>query len=630
MSSDDNTREGKDAGLRGFHSARVRLLALVAGALLVLALAVAFAQHAYNRSHAFYSFEELAGPAGRDVPPPITPTAIEVFERGSEHRLAILVTDPSSQWLGLARAFDAAGLPFTMTTSPERALRHRVILAYPTISGRVLSAAALRGLSRHVGDGGTLLAFDLQGGGLEGVFGVAGIQPARTRETLRWTSAGAPDERVTYFSSARSDLPMASQSFQLAGAEVLATFEDGGAGVVCNDHGGRACLMGIDLGLLARRAFDGRTDGVGRDYVNVYEPSLDVLVRWVRDLYVAGEPMPWLIDTAPPGYELAIVLTHDIDYTRSVDNAAAFSAMEREAGVRATYFVQTKYVRDYNDDVFLTHATVPLLRDLAAQGMEIGSHSVSHSYAFRTFPFGTGDEHYPTYRPYAETRTTASGGTIMGELRVSKFLLEHFTGAAVTSFRPGHLSHPFRLPDALIAAGYANSSSTMAGASLTHLPFQATYARAGESLAPVFEFPVTIEDEKPPRLGTRLDAANEVVERIASQGGLAVILIHPDVTDHKLEFERRLIAHWRNRAWIGTLAEYGAWWRARSDVDVDIGREAGDWVMTVHAVDRTRAVTILLPKAPSVSRTGEGFRLEDRRLVVDGDADGARIRWPRR
>jgi len=42
----------------------------------------------------------------------------------------------------------------------------------------------------------------------------------------------------------------------------------------------------------------------------------------------------------------------------------------------------------------------------------------------------------------------------------------------VVSFRPGHLSYPFALPQALQATGFAFSSSVTAGNALSHLPFR--------------------------------------------------------------------------------------------------------------------------------------------------------------
>jgi peptidoglycan/xylan/chitin deacetylase (PgdA/CDA1 family) len=306
--------------------------------------------------------------------------------------------------------------------------------------------------------------------------------------------------------------------------------------------------------------------------------------------------MPWLIDTAPTGHEVSIVLTHDIDYTRSVVNSAAYAALERASGIKATYFMQTKYIRDYNDDVFFTRQTVHQVRALQDQGMEVGSHTVAHSRAFKDFPLGDGHERYPVYRPFVQTKTTARGGTLFGETRVSKFLLEQLAGVRVTSFRPGHLSYPFQLPEVLEATGYAYSSSVTADSCLTHLPHQMTFSRAGQSLSPVYEFPVTIEDEEKPRLGDRFEAESAVVSKIAAHHGLVVILIHPDILGHKLAFERQLIARWKDRAWMPDLDQFGAWWVARDKADFDLVQGPTGWSLSVDAPSALRDVTVLLPK----------------------------------
>ena len=58
-------------------------------------------------------------------------------------------------------------------------------------------------------------------------------------------------------------------------------------------------------------------------------------------------------------------------------------------------------------------------------------------------------------------------GTVLGELRVSKALIESLEpGDSVTAFRPGHLAEPRALPQALAATGFRYSSSTTAGASI--------------------------------------------------------------------------------------------------------------------------------------------------------------------
>ncbi len=565
---------------------------------------------AQQAADGFYLFAGVEGPPGQSVIAPPMVARIADYDHGSVHRLAILVTDPASDWLGLVRAFKAQGIPFTMTQDWRRALAHKVVLAYPIISGRALSPDALQGLAAHVRDGGTVLGFDLEGGGLEPVFGVkAAPTPSRTRETLHWPDSTAPpEEQVTRFSLAGGGGAMGSFAYEPTSAKVIARYEDGAAAILCHDEGGKACLMGVDLGAFATRAVDARDEEAGRSYVNRYEPSLDVMVRWVSDLYIAGEPMPWLIDTAPPGREVNIVLSHDIDYTRSVVNAAGYADVERAAGIKATYFMQTKYLRDYNDDIFLTKETVPLLRALQDRGMEIGSHTVAHSRIFKAFPLGDGRERYPDYRPFVQTKTTARGGSVFGETRVSKFLLERLVGARITSFRPGHLSYPFQLPEVLAALGYDWSSSVTADSCLTHLPHQTTYSRAGDSLLPVYEFPVTIEDEELPRLGDRFEAENAVIAKIAAHHGLVVILIHPDILDHKLAFEQQLIARWKDRAWMTDLDDFGAWWRARDGADIDVAEDGhGGWALTVDAPEELRHLAVLLPKAP-----GSG------QLVIDG------------
>jgi peptidoglycan/xylan/chitin deacetylase (PgdA/CDA1 family) len=597
--------------------ARQGLLAVV-----LLALAFVFAPAPGLRAggtDSFYLFKDVIGPPGQSIIAPAVAARIADFDHGGPHRLAILVTDPTSAWLGLVRAFKAQGVPFTVTQDWQSALAHKVVLVYPIISGRALAPEALRGLAAHVRDGGTVLGFDLEGGGLAPVFGVKDAAIAsRARETLTWPASSAPpEEQVIRFSRAGGGGAMGSFAYNLAGAKVIASYADGAAGVICHDEGGKACLMGVDLGALATRAIDARAEEAGRSYVNRYEPSLDVLVRWVSDLYVAGEPMPWLIDTTPPGREVSIVLSHDLDYTRSVVNARAYADLERANGIKATYFMQTKYIRDYNDDVFMTLETAPMVRALQDEGMEVASHTVAHARTFKAFPLGDGREQYPDYRPFVQNQTTARGGSIFGETRVSKFLLEKLAGARITSFRPGYLSYPFQLPEALVATGYAYSSSVTANACLTHLPHQTTFSREGESLLPLYEFPVTIEDEEMPRLGDRFEAESAVIDKIAAHHGLVVILIHPDILDHKLAFEQQLIARWKDRAWMPDLAEFGAWWRARDRAEFDVVQRGQSWSVSVDAPDELRNVVLLFPKAAGASASGRNYRLARGQLVLD-------------
>lgn len=567
----------------------------------VVALLLAAAAAAYLLSQRpdpskMHVFAGVRGPAGVTKIVEPQPTRIAEFDRGSDHRLAILVTDPDSGWLGLVRGFRAHGVPITVTQDPAKALRHKVVLVYPIISGRVLQADAIRGLAEHVRSGGTVLAFNLAGGGLGELFGIGEGVERQTRTRLRWTGPAAFPEEAESVVSSNGETQVASVGYAPGTARVLATFEDGSVAASCRTVVGQACLLGIDLGALAQRAMNGRAETFGRRYVNGYEPSLDVLFRWVRDLYVAGEPMPWLVQPAPAGKQVSILLTHDVDYGRSVDNSLAYAKALTDRGMKGTFFIQTKYLKDYNDEVFFDDRTVPLIAGLARRGMDVGSHTVAHSRMFEHMELGTGRERYPRYRPFVQTDTTYRDATVLGELRVSKFLLEDRAGAKVVSFRPGRLSYPFSLPQAMAATGYRYSSSITANSVLTHLPYQLTDGRADGALQPIYEFPVTIEDEEG-RLGDRFDAADQLVAKIARNGGLVTFLNHPNITDHKLDFETRLVDSWKDRAWIGSLADFGDWWAGRDSLETDLVQENGRWVLRAAAGRAARGVAVRLPKA---------------------------------
>ncbi len=120
--------------------------------------------------------------------------------------------------------------------------------------------------------------------------------------------------------------------------------------------------------------------------------------------------------------------------------------MEKEKGISATYFIQTKYIKDWNDAIFFNDKGAACVQNISELGMEIASHSVSHSQVYSKFELGSGTEMYPEYKPFVKNQNETTGGTVLGELRVSKFLLENcIKNVQVSSFRPGHLSYPLCL-----------------------------------------------------------------------------------------------------------------------------------------------------------------------------------------
>ena len=531
-----------------------------------------------------YIFPGLEGPREKSVVRSLTPASWRTYDRAGASSLAILLTDTTSAWLGLARGLATIGVPFTITTDWHKAVSHKVVWVYPRISGAVLDEEALRAIGAVPRTGGTLIANEIVGGGLEEVFGFDSVLPSRQRENLRFGAAasgrfGLADDfdktiriGATAATGSQMSYSLGSYGYRATSAETLATFEDGTPGLLHRPVGmGHAYAFGVDVGALLRLGYDNREEGrFARSYANGYEPTLDVLLRIARSIYTEGEPDAVTIGTVPDGRAISVILTHDIDFAKDWPNAITYAQFEKSKGIRATYFVQTKYLRDYNDEIFFDSSATRYVASLASMGMEIGSHTVAHSRQFASMPMGDGSEAYPAYQPFVQDKLTTLSATVLGEIRVSKFLLERATRIPIVSFRPGYLSDPFGLPEALEATNYRYSSSTTANNSLTHLPFRLSYNRSSQGESSIFEFPVTVEDEAQPPMNERLDAALLLAKRIAAYGGIYVLLTHPNVTAEKLEFERKLVSELSGTAWFGSLDQFGPWWAARDGLRIQV------------------------------------------------------------
>jgi hypothetical protein len=554
-------------------------------------------------AEAMYVFQGLSGPSNVTSVPVVRPTPWNQYAKGTRTRLAVLLTDPSSAWLGLAHGLKTIGIPFLITENYAEAITHKVVLVYPTISGNVLSPEALHALAEFPRHGGTLIGSHVVGGGLNEVFGFREAVASRQRFDVYFKREAAiastftdPRERTVRLGHRDTHSEALGSYGYTQTTDPVALYEDGTAAVTHKSYGeGHAYALGVDVGFLLLRGHNNRGEELAWSFDNRFDPTLDVWLRLLKAIYMAGEPDAVTIGTVPFGKSLSVMLTHDVDFTKSMSNAVTYAQYEKSQGIIGTYFIQTKYIRDFNDDIFFDAHGVSHLTTLVELGMEIGSHTVAHSKIFNRFPMGTGSERYPSYTPFVKDRLTAFNGTILGELRVSKFLLEQFSQQTLVSFRPGELSNPFALPQALQATGYRYSSTATANNSLTHLPYQLNYDRLGKAETNVFEFPVTVEDEELPKLGERVPAALELARQISHYGGSFVVLIHPNILDHKLEFEKRFVEAVKSFAWFGSISQFGRWWSARNDVALDVSREEDSYVVTVQVTSPVDGLTIQVP-----------------------------------
>jgi len=112
----------------------------------------------------------------------------------------------------------------------------------------------------------------------------------------------------------------------------------------------------------------------------------------------------------------------------------------------------------------------------------------------------------------------------------------------------------------------------------------------------LFELPITVEDEELPKLGDRVPQAVELAQRIGRYGGCFVVLIHPNILDHKLEFEKRFVEGVKPLAWFGSISQFGEWWAARNEVALDIAEEGERYQLTLHVSKPLSGLTLEVPQ----------------------------------
>jgi hypothetical protein len=327
---------------------------------------------------------------------------------------------------------------------------------------------------------------------------------------------------------------------------------------------------------------------------------------------------------------MTLCITHDIDYWRAMYNQLDYAKLEASRHVRATYFEQMKYIRDWNDIDYFTDSAVDALRQLDSMGMEVASHSVSHSRVYENMQMGEGNERYPSYHPVVRSKWITVNGTVLGELRVSKFMLDHFDNdkKKVVSFRPGHLSLPFVLPQAEEATGYRYSSDITANEVTSHMPYRVNYDRGYDEEVPVWDFPITIEDEELPRMDLRIDSALSEAHKISKYGGLMCVLIHPSETVYKVKFERVLLDSLMSIAHVSTIRDYGDWWSARENVHYFVVKNKTGYELHISTPATMSDLTFDVPKTWICSAaSGQAIQQSGNSVYVKNVTDGMTINF---
>jgi len=565
-----------------------------------------FKPGAFDKDSVFI-FPGVTGPMDSTIIQPLHRTSWTKYATGENYGIAILLTDTgvNSNWLGLVHAFKSFGIPFRLYINVDSALQNDVVYVYPSIDAS-MNSVTLHKLAEFPKKGGTLIGQCIEGE-LNSVFGFKKAVASTANFKIDISDFNNPllneftDSKEREISLGNSEIykeTVGTYGYTGLSGKPLMVYPNGDAFLTERKFtgGGKAYAFGTDIGFFTLMCHNEMSFDAFRTYVNSYEPTLDVLIRIIKNIYTSSSKTAVTLGTVPDNKKLTVCITHDIDYSRSMTNAREYAKLEHSRNVTATYFVQTKYIRDWNDDDFFNDSAIASLMILDSLKMEIASHSVSHSRIYKDFPQGTGTEKYPSYHPIVRSKTVTSNGTVLGELRVTKFLLEHFVkDQPIVSFRPGHLSLPFSLPQSLEATGYKYSSDVTANDVLTHLPYQLNYNRGYDVELPVFEFPITIEDEELPQMDKRLDSALAVARKISKYGGFWCCLIHPNILDYKYKFEMGLLDSIQSTAYVCSLRDFADWWAARNNVHYFVLKNKRGYELHIITPSAINNLTFFVP-----------------------------------
>jgi hypothetical protein len=558
---------------------------------------------------------------------------VHAFPEAFPMQVAVYLTAPDQEILGLLHALREMGIPFFVTTDLNRALQHPLLIIYPTAAGTTFTPAQIQSLTRYVSSGKSVFAVNIFAGGLRDLFGFTDYTPSRRRYFVNF--AADADPALRYINrpeelQTRLGDPHAGDIYWTNGyasdgsSQVIARFDDGSAAVLRRKVGsGFAYLAGLSLEDAVLRSQLGRHYQAPRHYVNAFEPGADVWLLFLRAWYESREPDAVRLSTIPDGQSSVLLLSHDVDWENSFAPMLDYARMESQHHARSSFMIQTNYVTDYSSRSFFYGENLEYLKQVYALGSSIGSHSVIHSMGFNHFSLGTGDETFATYRPANTGRETATGADVFGEVRVSKELIDGLlTGHQTILFRSPGLRIPEALPEALQRCGYFFDSSFTADDVLSNFPYPLPLGLGFEEESGIDEFPIAIEDTEPPPalpLPQRVPQALEVIRGNAENEAINVVLIHSNEAGAKLHAEEQILEQLPPTVTATDLLSYAEFWRARNLLRWSFTPEKNSVALSVQADAPVAGITFEFQRAIAAVSSDSGAAatvLPDHRRIV--------------
>ena len=117
------------------------------------------------------------------------------FSESFALQVAVLQTSEEGGMLGLVHALREMGIPFFVTRDLDQALRHSLVIVYPSAEGRTFNGEQIHKLNVHMSAGGSLLSFNVVAGNLKPFFGFRDAVPSRRRHRVVFDRNSDPIEQ---------------------------------------------------------------------------------------------------------------------------------------------------------------------------------------------------------------------------------------------------------------------------------------------------------------------------------------------------------------------------------------------------------------------------------------------------
>jgi hypothetical protein len=516
----------------------------------------------------------------------------------------------SSRRLTPIRLMRLVGVPHDTTSNLATALQYPVIITGSRILQSAFSSAEISSIEDYVSNGGVFITSSMREPACYNLCGISDNTSDNYLYEIIFDTTSLDifdyiddslEVKISIGDSANTPT-FFTRYYTLDNALSLADYENGECAVAYNSFGsGHVYTFGPDFRDILYRNQANYDLSAHRTYSNGFEPTSDVIMFVIRNIIRKHVPNTIYKYTQPGTAKSTLLMTHDIDSKTGMDTMHIFSDYQESIGMRAQYNVTTRYLNDTWMSNFYV-GSWPEVNDLLVHGHVLSSHSVGHFPDFNDdniFPLGALGNTPNNYEPLY-TGGITTGGTVLGELEVSRDLIEGDHSVDVRSYRSGHLCYPDSLILGLEMTGYEYNSTYSANDVLSSFPFYAIRIRSfnGEE-SNILEIPMTISDVfasdpiNETNYPQKVAIWNDVTNRYHQNRSPIVLLIHPN-RNWKLTAMQDYLSNLPSGLEYYNFEDYGDFWRKRDSLEFSTSLSGADMTVTIESSNLTPEQSFVL------------------------------------